>query len=272
MIEIRRSSEWRSLLLDATRRVQSKASRTAARGESTKSAGVGASGDVTLVADKLAEEEIIRALARVKDLRIVSEEAGEVGNSRSRLVAVVDPLDGSSNFERGIRFYCTSVALAEGDTMQKVDMGLVRNLVTGDVYWAEKGKGSTKNGRSVTTSGTSSLAAATLAIDLSRGSPDLTARLGPLISSVKRQVHMGANALEICLLAEGTIDGFIDLRKMMRVTDFAAASLIASEAGAVVTDLEGRPIDSRLDLKSRFSVVAASNRDLHEKILRAIAG
>ena len=107
---------------------------------------------------------------------------------------------------------------------------------------------------------------------MSRGPPDLTARMGPLIASAKRQVHYGANALEYCLLAEGRIDAFVDLRMKMRVTDFAAAYLVAREAGAVVTDANGEPVDPPLDLHSRFAVVAAANETLHRKILRAIAG
>jgi len=243
----------------------------AQRGDASKALEVGASGDITLRADREAENALFRVLDSIDGLRIVSEEAGNRGDPNAPLVAVVDPLDGSSNFARGVPFYCTSVAIADGDSLGSVVFGIVRNLLNGDVYWAEKGRGCTKNGRRLTASGVSTLGDAVLDLDLSRGPPELTARTGSLISAAKRQVHFGANALELCFLAEGRVDAFVDLRKMMRTTDFAAAYLISGEAGAVVTDLQGRILDPKLNLAARFPVVAAGNGALHEKILSLVS-
>jgi myo-inositol-1(or 4)-monophosphatase len=262
--------QWRRLLEGAAAEVQTEVSSIVAKGKASKALGVGASGDITLMGDKQAEQVLLARLTGVEGLQIVSEEAGYLGKAKSELVAVLDPLDGSSNFERGIQFYCTSAAIAKGGFLSDVAYGIVRNLVNGDVYWAENGRGSTKNRRRLATSQVSSLAEAVVGIDMSREPQDLTARMGPLIASVKRQVHYGANALEFCLLAEGRIDGFVDLRMKMRLTDFAAAYLIAREAGAVVTDADGGSIDPPLNLEARFMVVAAANETLHRKILRTI--
>ena len=263
--------DWRRLLTDVTGNVQSKVSKVIERGEVSKAVGVGASGDTTLVADKEAENELLGVLTRIKELRIVSEEAGNRGDIRAPFVAIVDPLDGSSNFEKRIPFYCTSVAVAKGDSLTGISWALIRNLTNGDVYWAEKGKGSSKNGSPLRASKVNALADSVVGVDLSRGLPEVAAKVNPLIASVKRQVHFGANALELCFLAEGKIDAFVDLRMKMRVTDFAAAYLIASEAGAVVTDEEGSPLDARLDLEARFPVVGAGNGALHRRILRVIS-
>ena len=262
---------WRRLLSDASERVQVKVAGIAKKGEASTRLGVGASGDVTLLADKRAEQELFKALEPVRDLRIVSEEAGARGDARGALVAVVDPLDGSSNFSRGIPFYCTSVAVAVGGSLADVTWGLIRNLVNGDVYWSEKGKGSYKNGRRINGSGTSEVKEAVVDIDISRSTEDTVARLAPLVAGAGRQVHYGANALELCLLAEGKIDAFVDLRRKMRMTDFAAGHLIAIEAGAEMSLGDSSSSDLNLDLMSRVSFVAAGNRRLHSGVLDLIA-
>jgi myo-inositol-1(or 4)-monophosphatase len=220
----------------------------------------------------MAEDEILRALFQIDGVRVLSEEAGEVGDPRGETLAVLDPVDGSGNFARGIQFYCTSIAIAKGDSLDDVSLGLVRNLVTGDVYLAEKGKGATRNGRPIRTSKTGNPSDSVVGIDLSRGGPALVARLARLVSGVQRQVHYGAIALELCMVAEGSIDAFVDLRRKLRVTDVAAAYLILNEAGATVTAEDGVPLKTPLDLRSRLNLVASANRGLHDKILELCRG
>ena len=260
------------VISEATERVQLLTAAIALSDDRSRYVGVGASGDRTLVADKAAEDELVGALLALDGLRVLSEEAGEKGNPRAKTLAILDPLDGSSNYVRGIPFYCTSVAIVEGTSLRDVSFALVRNLVNGDVYAAERGKGAKKNGKKMSSSRETKAANAVVGIDLSRGKPEMVEGLSNLISVAKRQVHLGANALELCLLAEGKVDSFVDLRGKMRVTDFAAAYLIAKEAGALVSDGEGGPLDPELSLASRFSYVASGNRGLQREILRLCVG
>lgn len=262
--------QWRKLLLDASVRVQRATDTLLSGGGRRKRVGTGASGDVTLLADQKAEEALISALSKVKGLRVLSEEVGEVGERGARLLAVLDPVDGSSNFERGIPFYCTSVAIVMGERLDGLEAGLVRNLVTGDVYYAEPGRGAFKNGRRIRTSSTSRLQDAVLGVDMSRTDGKVIESLVPLMTAIKRQVHYGANALELCFLAEGMTDGLVDIRGRMRVVDFAASYLIAKEAGAVITSESGSKLDPDLNLKSRFGFVASANHALHELVLQQI--
>ena len=261
-----KGSEWEEVLIRATGAVLAKVSPLAKKGGRGRSLGPGASGDVTLYADKVAEDILVGALARAGKVRFLSEEAGSFGDPHAETLAIVDPLDGSSNFERGIPFYCTSVAIAEGESLG-VMVGVVRDLVSGDVYAAEKGRGATKNGRRIRTSTNEDPSNAVVGVDLSRSPRGLVSALAPLVGGVKRQVHLGANALELCYLAEGRIDSFVDLRGRIRVTDFAAANLIAQEAGAVVTDLGGRRLRVAFDLGHRLSFVASANPALHGQVL-----
>jgi len=260
--------EWEKLLLGATERVRGKISTLALEEERGKSVGIGASGDKTILADKAAEDELLKALLNVKGTRILSEEAGFRGDPDGNTLAVVDPLDGSSNFARGIPYYCTSVAVVEGNSLEDIKVGVVRDLVTGDVYHAVKGKGTKKNGAPVQTSRETDVSRAVLGIDISRGSSHLVGRLAPLISAASRQVHFGADALELSWVSDGTIDAFVDSRGKIRITDLAAAYLVAAEAGAEISDAQGGELGAVFDLKHRLSLVASANAHLHKKILR----
>lgn len=260
--------EWEELLLGATERVKGKVSALARKGEGGNSVGVGASGDRTLLADKVAEDELMEALLSVTGTRVLSEEAGFRGDPEGSTLAVVDPLDGSSNFARGIPFYCTSVAVVEGKSLGDIKVGVVRDMVTGDVYHAVRGKGAKKNGVPVRTSGVTDVSRAVVGVDISRGSPELIGRLAPLINVISRQVHFGANALELSWVADGTIDAFVDMRDKIRITDLAAAYLVAAEAGAEISDARGEELRAVFDLEHRLSFVASANMRLHKEILR----
>lgn len=260
--------EWETLLLAATGRVGRRVSNLARKGGRGKTVGVGAAGDNTIYADRVAEDELLKALRW--RARVLSEEAGSVEDARSDVLAIVDPLDGSSNFEHGIPFYCTSVAIAEGNTMRSIMVGVVRDLVSGDAYSAVKGGGARKNGKKIQTSETVELSAAVVGVDLSKGGEGVARRLAPLVGAARRQVHFGANALELCYVAEGKTDAFVDLRSRTRVTDVAAGLLIAEEAGAEVTRADGSRLDAPFDLSQRLNLVASAGPGLHKQILELV--
>ena len=265
-----KSDAWERLLSVATRRVQKSVAKVAAGRSREMVVGTGASGDKTLLADLKAEEELTTALRRIEGLRILSEEAGILGDAEGKTLAVIDPLDGSSNFKRGIPFYCTSVAIAEGRYLSGVRTAMVRNLVNGDVYFAVKGKGATKNGERISTTGRGELDRSVLGVDLSGTSGEAISGLVPLLARAGRVVHYGANALELCLLAEGKIDAFVDVRGRMRVTDIAGGYLIAREAGASVSLVGTPPSAPEFSLETRFSLVASGNQSLHRRIMGCI--
>ncbi|MGD1054545.1 MAG: inositol monophosphatase family protein [Nitrososphaerales archaeon] len=261
---------WEKLLAKATKKVQKSVSAVASGGDRGLAVGTGASGDKTLLADLKAEEQLSRALFRVKGVKLLSEEAGNIGDPESRTLAIIDPLDGSSNFERGLPFYCTSVAIAEGQSLRGVRSAMVRNLVNGDVYFATKGEGASKNGRRISTTRGGKLDKSVLDIDLSGTSREVIAGLVPLLAGSKRVVHYGANALEMCLLAEGKIDAFVDVRRRIRVTDIAGGYLIAREAGATIS-LAGEPRSGpEFSLETRFNLIASANQSLHRAIMREL--
>jgi myo-inositol-1(or 4)-monophosphatase len=264
--------EWESVLHDAAERVQEVRDKLVSAREGTERIGEGAGGDITMRVDQEAEQEIIAVLKQKGDVRIVAEEQGETGPKDARWTVIVDPIDGSSNFERGIPFYCTSIAVLEGRTLDDTKHGLVRNLVNGDTYYAQAGSYATKNGAEIKTSTLQNLREATVGIDISRTTLPVVKSLNVLIASIKRQMHFGANALETCFLAEGRLDGFLDIRGRIRIMDMAAGQLIAKQAGAVFSDERGGPLRPAISVKERFSVVGGGNSTLHAHILAKLKG
>lgn len=262
--------EWESVLKEAGERVQAVRDRLVASQTGSERMGEGAGGDTTMRVDKEAEEEIVQLIRQKADVRIIAEEMGESGPVDSRWTVIIDPIDGSSNFERQIPFYCTSIAVLEGRTLDDASHALVRNLVSGDTYYAEADSYATKNGVEIRTSQVTELRDAIVGVDISRSSLAMVSSLNHLISSIRRQVHFGANALETCFLAEGKIDGFADVRARIRVMDMAAAYLIARQAGAVFSDREGMPLKPAISVKERFSVAGAGNKALLEKMLEKL--
>ena len=265
--------EWESVLREAGERVQEVSDRLVGSHEGIERLGEGASGDVTMRVDREAEDAIIDAIGQKgRDIRIVAEERGESGEAGARWTVIIDPIDGSSNFERQIPFYCTSIAVLDGGTLETASHALVRNLVNGDTYYSQSGSRSTKNGGEMRTSAVQELQRAIVGIDISKTSLPIVRSVSELIASVRRQVHFGANALEACFMAEGSIDGFVDVRGRMRVMDLAAAYLIGRQAGATFTDGRGGPLSPRISVKERFSVVGAANPVLHRRIFAKLGG
>jgi myo-inositol-1(or 4)-monophosphatase len=263
-------TDWEGLLTEVTASVQKACASVGSGGAWAEVVGKGAAGDMTLVADREAERMIIDALLSVQGVRILSEEAGEVGPKSSRYLAIVDPLDGSSNFSRSIPFYCTSICIVEGERLRDAKYAAVRNLVNGDIYYAERNGGAFKNKGKVHPSRTGELSGAVAAVDISKATADVVRGLNPLLSKIARQVHFGANALELCMVADGIVDAFVDMRNRMRITDLAGAYLIAKEAGVPLSSGAGEELDPSLDLEVKVRVVAAANSELQRRILNEL--
>ena len=262
--------EWESVLKEAGERVQAVRDRLVASQRGIERVGEGAGGDTTMRVDREAEEEIIELVRQKGEVRIIAEEFGESGPPDAKWTVIIDPIDGSSNFERQIPFYCTSIAVLEGRTLDDATHGLVRNLVNGDTYYAEDAGYATKNGAEIRTSQVVDLREAVIGVDISKSSYAMVASLNHFISSLKRQVHFGANALETCFLAEGKIDGFADVRGRIRIMDMAAGYLIARQAGAVFSDREGNALRPAISVRERFSIVGACNKTLHSKMVEKL--
>ncbi|NHV99675.1 MAG: fructose 1,6-bisphosphatase [Thaumarchaeota archaeon] len=230
-------------------------------------------GDQTFMVDKVAEEMILEA-TRIffKDATLVSEESGvvEIGSGGPPLI-IVDPVDGSVNASRGYPCYSCSIGVAEGEDLSDTVCSGVINLLTGDLYYAEKNRGAFLNGHRLRVSNVGRIEEALISVDLNiRGRlPGYVSRMSSIIEKARHVRSLGSDAIELCLVASGAADAFVDLRGFLRSLDFAAAFLIVKEAGGVVLNAEAEDLNVKLLPVSKSPVVAACSRSLGEEIIRS---
>jgi myo-inositol-1(or 4)-monophosphatase len=292
----------RELALALRERVAPQVGSHAARAH----AGDAAGGDVTFAIDADAEELLHSFLAeRAPEVAFYSEDAGLVvpSGATPRHVLVVDPVDGTRPALAGLESCCVSVAAApygEDVTMADVTVGCCVEIPSGRVFLAERGDGLVEGGPA--------RLSANERLDRMfwtfgfRGRParPLTEVLGDLIdaSSVGgASFDLGSACFDTMCVVDGRLDAYVEPGPLLveRVPgmreefervgggavlnnspyDLAAAALIASEAGAVVTDAAGEPFDERPLLGSgaefQMSVAIASNRALHEQLVNEVA-
>lgn len=233
--------------------------------------GIGAGGDQMKLVDLTAEKAIVEVLtARGVSFTLVSEESGvkEFGADPKACYVTVDPIDGTTNLVRGLPFYCSSIAVSHKPMLSDVYAALVADLFHGTTYTATKSKGAFRDGQKITTSVVTSLWEAVVGLDLNTyKAKEISSQLSELIQNTKHIRHFGANALELCFVAEGLTDAFVDIRGKLRTTDVAAGFLILKEAGGTISAPDGQAVDVKLDPRQTLKFVASGNTKIHESIL-----
>lgn len=262
--------DWLEFLINTSREVCSAIRPIIGSASASEVVGKGAGGDWTLKIDKLAEDFIINSLKKKNtSCIVVSEELGimEIG-SKPDVYIVIDSIDGTTNAIRGVPFFCTSIAMSKGNSIKDVDVGVVLNLSDGTIFYAKRGKGAYMNDRKIKTSDRALLEDAVIGIDFSKADEKVITRLMPLFRKVRHIRHFGANALEICYVASGFIDAFVDVRSMLRVTDIAASYIILKESGGLILTPDGKELDYILEPTQKVSFIAASNPIIYDNILK----
>jgi myo-inositol-1(or 4)-monophosphatase len=236
--------------------------------------GIGAGGDPMKLVDLAAEKAIIEVmLEHDLSFTLVSEESGikEFGNFPKDCYVTVDPIDGTTNLIRGLPFYCSSIAVSRKPYLSQVFAASVTDLFHDVAYSAFEGKGAFRDGKKITPSTLANLDEAVIGLDLNTYKiKGIAPLLSELIQETKHIRHFGANALELCYVADGLTEAFIDIRGKLRTTDVAAGFFIIKEAGGTVTSPEGKAIDVKLDPKQTLKFVASGNKEIHNKILSLI--
>jgi len=268
-------TDWLNLLIKCSQQIRKEVLPLFGSADASVGFGIGAGGDVIKKIDLVAEGALIKTLRdHGVSCTLISEEGGtkEVGPEPSGLYLTADPLDGTTNAVRGLPFMAVSIAVSRTPYLQDVETALVCDLFHNVTYTAEQGQGAFRNGGKIKPSLTSSLEEAVVGIDFNTFKiGELITRLTPVLRETKHLRHFGANALEICYVADGNTDAFIDLRGKLRVTDIAAAYLILREAGGVMVTPEGTKINVPLEAAQRVSFIAASNITLYERIKELLA-
>ncbi|MCK4651827.1 MAG: bifunctional fructose-bisphosphatase/inositol-phosphate phosphatase [Methanosarcinales archaeon] len=238
----------------------------------------GADGTPTKKIDEIAENAAIDVLkADGRKILLISEECGEkviFGDLRSPDVrksdidftVVLDPLDGTFNVVAGIPFYSVSIAIG-GSDLSDISLGFIENLHSGDVYYAEAGKGAYCNKKRIGVSGVSEMQKLSVTAYAYRTDSTKVVDLGRIVRRIR---VLGCSSLELCYVASGVLDAFVDFRRYLRITDIAAGKLIVEESGGRVTDTTGMPLTGELSIASRVSMLA-SNGHVHKPLLDLVA-
>jgi myo-inositol-1(or 4)-monophosphatase len=256
------------LLKECAQNIRRQALPLIAKPEAAKTYGRGAGGDQMKKIDLIAEKSLIEILEKNEaSCTLISEESGikKIGQKPSEYFLTTDPIDGTTNAIRGLPFVATSLATSKTKNISDIDTALVSDILHNTTYTATRGQGAYRNEQKISSSTTSSLEEAVIGMDL--GTPkkkELTPHFIALLQKTKHLRHLGANALEICYVADGTTDAFIDIRGKLRVTDMAAAYLILLEAGGTMTTPEGDELDAPLTPTQTVSFIATANKQLHE--------
>jgi len=236
--------------------------------------GTGAGGDAMKPVDLAAEKAIVQTLKKHDvSFTLISEESGvkKFGMTPGECYVTVDPIDGTTNLLHGLPFYACSIAVSRKPVVVDVYAGLVVDLFHDVTYTAFKGKGAYRDGEKIETSKTVSLDEAVVGLDINTYKvKEVAPKLTALIEKTKHIRHFGANALELCYVANGLTDAFIDMRGKLRTTDVAAGFLIIKEAGGIVTTPENQELNVKLDPKQTLSFIASGNMQIHKKIISLV--
>jgi myo-inositol-1(or 4)-monophosphatase len=203
-----------------------------------------------LAADEAALEVLLRS-----GVGVLSEESGRHHPDRP-VTVVVDPLDGSTNASRGVPWFATSLCAVDGDGPVA---SLVVDLVHGTRYDAVRGAGARRDGTAIRTSGVARLGDAIVAVN---GLPDHHFGWAQFRS-------LGAAALDLCSVADGRLDGFVECTADgLAPWDYLGALLVCREAGASVQEVRGRELVVT-DHGPRRSVVAGATEELADALVAA---
>jgi myo-inositol-1(or 4)-monophosphatase len=214
------------LLLDGLHQVRSEVG--------TKSTGT----DMVTEMDRSAEQLIVEAILAERPGDGILGEEGSALAGTSGVRWVIDPLDGTTNYLYRLPGFGVSVA-AEVDGLTVA--GAVTDPVRAETFTATRGGGAFLDGRPIRHSGQDRLDLGLVATGFGydperrRNQARVLAEVLPLVRDVRR---FGAAALDLCLVACGRVDAYYE--RGLAPWDLAAGALIAAEAGAIVSDLEGR--------------------------------
>lgn len=213
--------------------------------------------DLVSEADRACEDMIVGALSTLfPQDGFLGEERG-AQNKGAQATWIIDPIDGTANFLRGIPLWCVSLGLLVAGEFV---IGIIYNPITDELYAARKGQGATLNGRKIEVSQTTKLEEARLCIGFSYRRPVAPHAEGvkALLDAHCEYSRLGSGALGLALTADGRLDGYWEGH--INVWDVAAGICIVNEAGGQVNNFLGE------DGLTKGNAILASSPLLHASL------
>jgi myo-inositol-1(or 4)-monophosphatase len=193
--------------------------------------------------------------------RVVAEEEGESGGGGA--VWYVDPIDGTTNFAHGHPFFAVSMGLVEGGVGQ---VGVVLAPALGKLYWGSRDAGAHVNSNPLRVSATRELPDALFATgfpyDRWTAKDDNLAEYRAVMKRAQGIRRCGAAALDLCLVAAGTYDGYWE--QGLKPWDLAAGALLVELAGGRVTSYDGS------DFELEAGCLVSTNGAVHETLIEVL--
>lgn len=228
-------------------------------------------GDIDLVTEAdLASEKLIieRIQSHYPRHAILAEESGDTAGTepvagKTDWKWIIDPLDGTTNFAHGYPCFCVSIAVERAGA---IELGVVYDPIRDEMFAAERGQGATLNERPMRVSRVADLNAAMLCTGFPynvRERPNFTRDFANFTMAAQAVRRDGSAALDLAYLACGRFDGFWE--EGLNPWDTAAGVLLIQEAGGLVSDFRGSPLDIYTHK------VLASNGLIHEDMIRVLA-
>lgn len=204
--------------------------------------------DLVTEVDREAEALIVGIVTSNRpDDGIVGEEGTGIEGTTS-VRWIIDPIDGTTNFVYGHPGFSVSIAV---EIDGELAVGVVGDPLHRDTFTATKGEGAFRNGRPIGVSGATELSRSLVATGFGYDREWRMAQ-GAVVTQLLGEVadirRMGSAAVDLCSVACGRVDAYFE--RGLNIWDFAAGSLIASEAGAIVHDLHGGPPTKRFTFAS----------------------
>ncbi len=224
--------------------------------------------DVVTDADYASQAAVVAAIHEHYPDHLIASEENEFGDPASGWQPpdafwwLIDPLDGTSNFSRGIPHYCVSVAVLQGTTILG---GAIYDPNREHMFAAARGEGATLNGQPLAVSSRPDTAQAIMEAGLARGREMRRKSLSifSMLATHCRTVRSsGAAALAPAYVAAGWLDGYVHLT--LKPWDSAAGGLMVQEAGGKLALADGR------EWRARQPSILATNSALHDDILRFV--
>ncbi len=178
---------------------------------------------------------------------------------------ILDPLDGSSNYKRGIPLFSISIEVLSFPALEHV-MAVIYEPMNRKMFSAEKGHGAFMDGTEIHTNQERPFRDCLFDLDLHTAADEKKftkfveafRKFGLPLKSFR---SVGSCAISLAYTACGTLDGFLDFTKNSRMVDIAAGLLILEEAGGVATDIRGNPITEKYD-----SLIACSTERINREV------
>ena len=224
-------------------------------------------GDIVTETDTDSEKYIIDRLnAEYPQYCVLSEESGASGTGDCDTRWVVDPLDGTRNFAMGIPFFCVSIGLSLGGRAQ---LGAIYDPIHDEMFYSSRGEGAFLNGQPIAVSKETSVEDCIISVSWVKHKVDRI-KFIEYIEELSRDTsyfrRFGAAALVMSYVACGRVDGY--LQGGLHPWDVAAGVCLIEEAGGVVTDFDGQPVD----LRCQDIEIVMGNPDLHSILLNDVIG